>query len=175
MIMYETEAHIHHSCHVLKHPDPMKQFLMKVDASENGVGAPCVLQLIILHAVSLRTHYTLDRLDTSILQHPSCFINTGNSDEEITKEQPVSILSDTVALSTECMFHCDSEHSLKHGHTPLPVWDKFLPWAEYSQNLFCQTANDVFPFQCVLGYQPPLFTCDASPTEIFKILYLSHV
>uniref|UniRef100_A0A674M8X6 ribonuclease H n=1 Tax=Takifugu rubripes TaxID=31033 RepID=A0A674M8X6_TAKRU len=36
-------------------------------------------------------------------------------------------------------------------------WSKFLPWVEYSLNAMESSATGMSPFQCFLGYQPPLF------------------
>ncbi|KAK3563649.1 hypothetical protein QTP86_032833, partial [Hemibagrus guttatus] len=40
-------------------------------------------------------------------------------------------------------------------------WSEFLPWAEYAQNSLTYT-----PFQCVLGYQPPLFPWSDKPSNV---------
>ncbi|TWW61053.1 hypothetical protein D4764_05G0011430 [Takifugu flavidus] len=36
-------------------------------------------------------------------------------------------------------------------------WSRFLPWVEYSLNTMESSATGMSPFQCFLGYQPPLF------------------
>lgn len=36
-------------------------------------------------------------------------------------------------------------------------WAPFLPEAKYVQNSFTHSATKLTPFQCVLGFQPPLF------------------
>lgn len=36
-------------------------------------------------------------------------------------------------------------------------WSRYVPWVEYTQNSLRHSATNLTPFQCVLGYQPPLF------------------
>ncbi|KAK3554287.1 hypothetical protein QTP70_020145 [Hemibagrus guttatus] len=42
-------------------------------------------------------------------------------------------------------------------------WIEFLPWAEYAQN---SLIHSMTPFQCVLGYQPPLFPWSGEPSNV---------
>ncbi|KAK3532605.1 hypothetical protein QTP86_026218 [Hemibagrus guttatus] len=45
-------------------------------------------------------------------------------------------------------------------------WSEFLPWAEYTQNSLIHSSTGLTPFQCVLGYQPPLFPWSGEPSDV---------
>ncbi len=45
-------------------------------------------------------------------------------------------------------------------------WSQYLPWAEYAQNSLRQETTGLTPFQCVLGYQPPLFPWTEERSEV---------
>ncbi|KAL0176948.1 hypothetical protein M9458_029278 [Cirrhinus mrigala] len=56
-----------------------------------------------------------------------------------------------------------------HGHQD--SWNKFLGWAEYAQNSLRQPTTGLTPFQCVLGFQRPLFPWDGEPSEVPAVDY----
>ncbi len=56
-----------------------------------------------------------------------------------------------------------------HGHQN--SWNQFLGWAEYAQNSLRQPSTRLTPFQCVLGYQPPLFPWSGEPSEVPSVDY----
>ncbi len=57
-----------------------------------------------------------------------------------------------------------------HGHQH--SWNQFIGWAEYAQNSLRQQSTGLTPFQCVLGFQPPLFPWDGEPSDVPAVVYL---
>ncbi|KAK3510955.1 hypothetical protein QTP70_027806 [Hemibagrus guttatus] len=51
-------------------------------------------------------------------------------------------------------------------HDHQESWSQFVGWAEYAQNSLRQPTTGLTPFQCVLGYQPPLFPWDGEPSDV---------
>ncbi|KAK3548353.1 hypothetical protein QTP70_010714 [Hemibagrus guttatus] len=56
-------------------------------------------------------------------------------------------------------------------HSHQESWSQFLAWAEYAQNSLRQSTTGLTPFQCVLGYQPPLFPWDGEPSDVPAVDY----
>ncbi len=50
-------------------------------------------------------------------------------------------------------------------------WNQFLGWAEYAQNSLRQCSTGLTPFQCVLGFQPPLFPWSGEPSDVPAVDY----
>ncbi|KAK3556470.1 hypothetical protein QTP70_008246 [Hemibagrus guttatus] len=57
-------------------------------------------------------------------------------------------------------------------HSHQESWNQFLGWAKYAQNSLRQSTTGLTPFQCVLGYQPPLFPWDGEPSDVPAVDYL---
>lgn len=94
---------------------------------------------------------------------------------------PEDVVSDRGLQFTSQVWHCFLEKlgvtvSLTSGYHPEANGQvekinqenqsdrvHFLHWAEHTQNSLRHSATGLTPFQCVLGFQPPLFPWNASP------------
>ncbi|KAI2668804.1 Transposon Tf2-11 polyprotein [Labeo rohita] len=45
-------------------------------------------------------------------------------------------------------------------------WSRYLFWAKYAQNSLYKPATNLTPFQCILGFQPPLFPWSGEPSNL---------
>ncbi len=92
-----------------------------------------------------------------------------------------SLLGVTVSLTSGChpQSNGQTEHKIQeigrflrtfcHGHQN--SWNQFLGWAEYAQNSLHQISTGLTPFQCVLGFQPPLFPWSGEPSDVPAVDY----
>ncbi|KAL0146658.1 hypothetical protein M9458_057998 [Cirrhinus mrigala] len=51
------------------------------------------------------------------------------------------------------------------------TWNQFLGWAEFAQNSLRQATTGLTPFQCILGFQPPLFPWTGEPSDVPSVDY----
>ncbi len=49
-------------------------------------------------------------------------------------------------------------------------WCDQLSWAEYAHNSLPSSDTGLFPFECCLGYQPPLFTSQESQASVETLI-----
>lgn len=56
-------------------------------------------------------------------------------------------------------------------HSHQNSWNRFIACAEYAQNSLRQPTMNLTPFQCILGYQPPLFPWSWEPADSPTVMY----
>ncbi|KAI2647808.1 Transposon Tf2-9 polyprotein [Labeo rohita] len=59
--------------------------------------------------------------------------------------------------------------SQREPHNHQEDWSRYLFWAEYAQNSLRRPSTNLTPFQCVLGFQPPMFPWSGEPSELLAI------
>ncbi|KAK3505726.1 hypothetical protein QTP70_020347 [Hemibagrus guttatus] len=147
---------------ILCHPDPDRPFVVEVDASSSGLGA-----------VLSQRHGNPGRV------HPCAFFSRKLTTVEFTSRvwRALCVRLDIgVSLSSshhpqsngqvECLNQEIGRFLRSYCSREQQRWSEFLPWAEYAQDSLTHSSTGLTPFQCVLGYQPPLFPWSGEPSSV---------
>ncbi|KAL0147451.1 hypothetical protein M9458_057247 [Cirrhinus mrigala] len=59
-------------------------------------------------------------------------------------------------------------------HEDQHSWSRFLPWAKHAQNSLRQDTTGLTPFQCILGYQSPLFPWTEDSKQARRVWDSAH-
>ncbi|KAL0152355.1 hypothetical protein M9458_052078 [Cirrhinus mrigala] len=59
-------------------------------------------------------------------------------------------------------------------HNNQSDWSRYLTWAEYAQNSLVKPATGITQFQCILGYQPPMFLWSGEPSNLPSVTDWLH-
>ncbi|KAK3537860.1 hypothetical protein QTP70_019846 [Hemibagrus guttatus] len=194
---------------LLVHPDPVRPFIVEVDASTTGVGAVLSQQqgnTSHLHPSSPASSIQL-RLSKSCRLIPLKGLPTAMETAELMFNHifcyfgiPEDIISDRgpqfisrvwkaffsrlgVAVSLSSGYHPQTNGQTERKiqeigrylctlcHSHQDSWSQYLGWAEYAQNSLRQPSTGLTPFQCVLGYQLPLFPWSGEPSNVPAVDY----
>ncbi|KAL0196887.1 hypothetical protein M9458_005427, partial [Cirrhinus mrigala] len=69
-----------------------------------------------------------------------------------------------VNVSLTSGYHPEANGQYCHDHQE--DWSRYLLWAEYAQNSIRKASTNLTTFQCVLGFQPPLFPWSGEPSDL---------
>ncbi|KAI2667057.1 Transposon Tf2-9 polyprotein [Labeo rohita] len=155
---------------LLTHPDPDLPFVVEVYASTTGVGA-----------VLSQYHGTPARL------HPCAYfsrkLSPAETNYDIGNRELLAIKLALEESTSPPRSLSSGYHPQTNGQTERKIqevgrflwtfchvhqnsWNQFLGWAEYTQNSLRQPSTGLTPFQCVLGFQPPLFPWNGEPSDV---------
>ncbi|KAL0157403.1 hypothetical protein M9458_048649 [Cirrhinus mrigala] len=150
---------------ILHHPDPERPFVVEVDASSTGVGAvlsqrqgdppklyPCAY---FSHKLRRPRPYAIGYLDSTACRRISWVNVSLTSGYHPQANGQVERLNQELIrfLRTYCQNRQED-------------WSRYLFWAEYAQNSIHKPSTNLTPFQCVLGFQPPMFPWSGEPSEL---------
>lgn len=156
-------------------------------------GYTCVLVVVnqfskACHLIPLRGLPTA--METAEMLFNHVFRNFGLPEDIASDKRFVSrvwktffnLLGVTVSLSSGYQPQNDGETECKiqeigcflrtFCHVHLNSWNHFLTWAEYAQTSLRHPATGLTPFQCVLGFQHPLFPWSGEPSEVPSATHL---
>ncbi|KAI4883279.1 hypothetical protein NFI96_028837 [Prochilodus magdalenae] len=117
-----------------------------------------------------------NEIDQSFLAYPRTFCLTGTQFTSQVWTAFMERLSITVSLTSG--YHPQSNGQCERANQELGKflrlychnnqndWATYLPWAEMAQNSLISSATSVTPFQCMLGYQPPLMPWSFQPSDV---------
>ncbi|KAK3507924.1 hypothetical protein QTP70_003814 [Hemibagrus guttatus] len=71
-----------------------------------------------------------------------------------------------IGVSLSLGYHPQSNGQAERLNQEQHRWSEFLPWAEYAQNSLIHSSPGLTLFQCVLGYQLPLFPWSGEPSDV---------
>ena len=146
---------------VLIFPDPGRQFIVEVDASDVGIGA-----VLSQHSEEDQQIHPVPQFTSKVWQAFCCGIGA------------------TVSLSLG--YHPQTNGQAERANQALEAtqpcvttskptsWSLHQPRVEYSLNSMVSSATGLSPFQCSLGYQRPLFPSQESEVAVPSVRALLY-